>query len=199
MTWNHQNQPEWPSVERTALDTDTGEEYQITFPATRVVKPALLNFDYPPTGIRITDIAEALAEQFELTEEQRVAKGKYGLIWKRHVNTAAISLVRSEKLLRIRHGWIINPEQHFKLFSFDPDASDDRPDVFISHATEDKDEIVRPLVDALIAHNVRVWYDESELGIGNNVRREIDKGLTKSRFGVVVLSHAFFRKELDSI
>ena len=70
---------EWPSVKKIALDTDTGEEYQITFPATRVVKPALLNFDYPPTGIRITDIAEALAEQFELTEEQRVAKGKIRL------------------------------------------------------------------------------------------------------------------------
>ena len=101
---------EWPSVERTALNPDTGEEYQITLPATRVVKQALLNFDYSPSGIHITDIAEALADQFALTEKQRVAKGKYGLVWKRHVNIAANSLVNLGQLLRIRVGWINNPE-----------------------------------------------------------------------------------------
>lgn len=115
------SQPEWPSVERTVLDPDTGEEYQIMLPATGVVKEALLNFDYPPSGIRIKDIAEALADQFALTEEQREAEGKYGLVWKRHVNIAANSLVNSEKLLRIRVGWIINTEQP----DIEPSESDD--------------------------------------------------------------------------
>ena len=188
------SQPEWSSVEGTALDPDTGEEYQIALPATRVVKQALLNFDYSSIGIRIRDITEALAEQFELTEEQREANGKYGPVWKRHVNIAANSLVNSEQLLRIKRGWIINPEQYFKLFSFDPDSSDHRYDVFISHATEDKDEIVRPLVDALIARGVRVWYDDFELRIGDSLRGKIDEGLANSRYGIVVLSHAFFQK-----
>ena len=77
-------------------------------------------------------------------------------------------------------------------------------DVFISHATEDKDEIVRPLADALISAGLRVWYDEFELRIGDSLRRKIDAGLARSRFGVVVLSHSFFAKnwpqyELDGL
>lgn len=77
-------------------------------------------------------------------------------------------------------------------------------DVFISHATEDKEEIVRPLAIALVGEGLRVWYDEFELRIGDSLRRKIDAGLSKSRFGVVVLSHAFFAKnwpqyELDGL
>jgi len=77
-------------------------------------------------------------------------------------------------------------------------------DVFISHATEDKDEVVRPLAHALQELGLRVWYDEFELRIGSSLRRKIDEGLARSRFGVVVLSHAFFAKnwskyELDGL
>ena len=77
-------------------------------------------------------------------------------------------------------------------------------DVFVSHANEDKDEVVRPLAHALQAAGLRVWYDEFELRIGDSLRRKIDMGLAKSRFGVVVLSASFFGKgwtnyELDGI
>ncbi len=77
-------------------------------------------------------------------------------------------------------------------------------DVFISHATEDKEEIVRPLANALVSAGLRVWYDEFELRIGDSLRRKIDAGLSMSRFGVVVLSHSFFAKnwpqyELDGL
>lgn len=77
-------------------------------------------------------------------------------------------------------------------------------DVFISHATEDKDEVVRPLARALRNQSLRVWYDEFELRIGDSLRRKIDAGLAQSRFGIVVLSHAFFEKnwtqyELDGL
>jgi hypothetical protein len=77
-------------------------------------------------------------------------------------------------------------------------------DVFISHAGEDKDEVVRPLAVALRDLNLAVWYDEFELKIGDSLRRNIDAGLNRCRFGVVVLSHAFFAKgwpnyELDGL
>lgn len=77
-------------------------------------------------------------------------------------------------------------------------------DVFISHATEDKNDLVRPLADALVSHDLRVWYDEFELKLGDSLRRKIDAGLANSRFGVVVLSHSFFAKnwpqyELDGL
>ena len=77
-------------------------------------------------------------------------------------------------------------------------------DVFISHAAEDKDEIVRPLANALKASGLTVWYDEFELVIGDSLRRKIDTGIAHSKFGIVVLSAHFFAKgwpqyELDGI
>lgn len=77
-------------------------------------------------------------------------------------------------------------------------------DVFISHASEDKERVVRPLARALINQGLKIWYDEFELKIGDSLRRKIDGGLAKSRFGIVVLSKDFFKKgwtnyELDGI
>lgn len=77
-------------------------------------------------------------------------------------------------------------------------------DVFISHASEDKDDFVRPLANALISHGLNVWYDEMTLRIGDSLRQKIDKGLANSRVGLVVLSPSFIKKgwtnyELDGI
>lgn len=77
-------------------------------------------------------------------------------------------------------------------------------DVFISHASEDKDDFVRPLAEELSGRDIRVWYDESTLKVGDSLRRKIDQGLARSRYGVVVLSGAFFVKnwpqyELDGM
>jgi hypothetical protein len=77
-------------------------------------------------------------------------------------------------------------------------------DVFVAHASEDKDSIVRPLAHALQDTGLEVWYDEFELRIGSSLRRSIDAGLANSRFGVVVLSASFFSKgwsnyELDGL
>lgn len=108
-------EPEWASspesVKRTAVDPDTNEEYEVPLPPTSVVKKALLDFDYPASGIQIKDIAEALADQLELTDKQREAKNTYGLVWRFHVNITANDLVNSGQLLKLRRGWIINPEQ----------------------------------------------------------------------------------------
>ena len=68
-------------------------------------------------------------------------------------------------------------------------------DAFISHASEDKEEIVRPLADALATAGFRVWYDSFRLTVGDSLRRSIDGGLSRSRFGIVILSEAFFNKE----
>lgn len=98
-------------VERTAGDPATGEEYQIQVPTTPLVKEALLGYEYPASGIQIKDIAEALAGQFGLSKEQSEARGKYGFVWKRHVNAAVYSLVSSGQLLKSKRGRIINPVQ----------------------------------------------------------------------------------------
>ena len=85
------------------------------------------------------------------------------------------------------------------------DTPDDRVfDVFISHTSDDKEDVVRPLATALRDAGLSVWYDEFELRIGDSLRRKIDMGLANSRFGVVVLSRAFFGRgwpeyELDGL
>ena len=65
-------------------------------------------------------------------------------------------------------------------------------DVFISHATEDKETFARPLAQALKDRGLRVWFDEFTLRVGDSLRESIDHGLGKSRYGIVVLSKAFF-------
>lgn len=77
-------------------------------------------------------------------------------------------------------------------------------DVFISHASEDKDAVARPLRDALTRLGVTVWLDEAQMRIGHRLRRKIDEGIRSSRFGVVILSADFLRKgwtnhELDGL
>jgi hypothetical protein len=42
--------------------------------------------------------------------------------------------------------------------------------------------------------NYSVWFDDAELTIGDSLSAEIDRGLAESRFGVVILSEAFFSK-----
>ena len=68
-------------------------------------------------------------------------------------------------------------------------------DIFICHASEDKEGFVRPLAEKLEAKGARVWYDELTVKVGESSRRGIDRGLANSKFGVVVLSEFFFRKE----
>lgn len=68
-------------------------------------------------------------------------------------------------------------------------------DIFISHASEEKEAFVRDLANALAAGGLKVWYDEFTLTLGDSLRRSIDQGLANSRFGIVVLSQSFFSKE----
>lgn len=68
-------------------------------------------------------------------------------------------------------------------------------DVFISHASEDKDSFVRALATALTEKGLSVWYDEHSLRIGDSLRRSIDQGLLYSEFGIVVISPRFLAKE----
>ncbi|MCU7977052.1 DUF1883 domain-containing protein [Shewanella sp. SP2S2-4] len=84
------------------------------------------------------------------------------------------------------------------------ESGEETHDVFISHASEDKDDFVRPLADALIVQGLNVWYDEMTLRIGDSLRQKIDKGLANSKVGLVVLSPSFIKKgwtnyELDGI
>jgi hypothetical protein len=66
--------------------------------------------------------------------------------------------------------------------------------LFISHATEDQPELVRPLAEAL-SGEYEVWYAEYQLVVGMSLFEEISKGLASSDHGIVVLSPHFFAKK----
>ena len=57
---------------------------------------------------------------------------------------------------------------------------DKKNDIFISHASEDKGVIVRPLAIILERLSIRVWYDEFSLQLGDSLIASIDKGLHES-------------------
>lgn len=67
--------------------------------------------------------------------------------------------------------------------------------IFICHASEDKEPFVRELANALIDKGLRVWYDDFSLTLGDSLRSKIDQGLANCRYGIVILSEAFFKKE----
>jgi hypothetical protein len=68
-------------------------------------------------------------------------------------------------------------------------------DVFISHASEDKEAFVDPLANALSKAGVKVWYDKFALAWGDTLRGTIDRGLASCRYGIVVLSPAFLKRK----
>jgi len=77
-------------------------------------------------------------------------------------------------------------------------------DVFICHASEDKDDVVRSLACMLRENHVEVWYDEFSIQVGDSIRRSIDKGLAQSRYGIIIVSPDFIKKrwtqhELDGL
>lgn len=70
-----------------------------------------------------------------------------------------------------------------------------RWDAFICHATEDKTEVARPLANLLESKGLHTWYDEFSLNVGDSLRRSIERGLAKSRYGIIIVSKNFFAKE----
>lgn len=76
--------------------------------------------------------------------------------------------------------------------------------IFISHASEDKNEIARPLADALRNDGFEVWFDEYSLTLGDSLEESIAYGITSCDFGVVIVSSLFLQKpwtksELDAL
>lgn len=75
--------------------------------------------------------------------------------------------------------------------------------LFLSHASEDKADLVQPLAERLRS-DFQVWYDKYELRLGDSLLAKISEGLGKCDFGVVILSKHFFGKkwpqaELDGL
>lgn len=70
----------------------------------------------------------------------------------------------------------------------------DLRDVFLCHAWDDRKEAAKELHDLLEAKGVSVWFSEKDVLLGSSLLREIDKGLIKSRVGIVLVTPALLRR-----
>lgn len=68
-------------------------------------------------------------------------------------------------------------------------------DIFISHASEDKATVAKPLAEMLESIGLKVWLDSNELNIGDSLTNKINQGIANSKFGVIILSQSFFSKD----
>ena len=66
----------------------------------------------------------------------------------------------------------------------------DLRDVFLCHAWDDRKEAAKELHDLLESLGVSVWFSEKDVLLGTSLLREIDKGLVKSRVGIVLVTPA---------
>ncbi|MBX7136302.1 MAG: toll/interleukin-1 receptor domain-containing protein [Fimbriimonadaceae bacterium] len=73
-------------------------------------------------------------------------------------------------------------------------ASRDVRDIFLCHAWNDRKEAAKELYDLLIARGVKVWFSEEDIQLGVPFLREIDKGLAKSRVGIVLVTPHFINR-----
>lgn len=67
-------------------------------------------------------------------------------------------------------------------------------DVFLCHAWDDRQGAARELHDLLELRGVSVWFSEKDVLLGASLLREIDKGLAKSRVGIVLVTPALLRR-----
>jgi len=70
----------------------------------------------------------------------------------------------------------------------------DRRDVFLCHAWDDRAGAAKQLHDLLESRGVSVWFSEKDVMLGTSLLREIDKGLARSRVGIVLVTPALLRR-----
>lgn len=70
----------------------------------------------------------------------------------------------------------------------------DLRDVFLCHAWDDRTGAAKELHDLLESRGVSVWFSDKDINLGTSLLREIDKGLAKSRVGIVLVTPALLSR-----
>lgn len=162
------------------------------------------------------DIVKAQQKRADLQKKQadkRTQRAKYAIDLQREIERENKKSVLEQKriqdlyeqkveaLTKSLNDALMAKQSSVNLYNQTDDAE---YDVFISHASEDKTPFVEELVKALQDKDVKVWYDSLSIAWGDSLRKQIDDGLKKSRFGIVVLSENYIKKgwtqyELDGL
>lgn len=112
------------------------------------------------------------------------------------VNFLEQLITRKNSLRQLRRvHYVLDSQPRLELPSGATHSPSQKYDAFISHASEDKDGLVRPLAVALQQLGYNIWYDDFQLKVGDSLRKSIDRGLVNSRFGIVILSPAFLDRK----
>lgn len=67
-------------------------------------------------------------------------------------------------------------------------------DVFLCHASEDKETVIRPIANALNDAGISYWLDEAEIKWGDSISAKVNSGFIQSKFMIVVISSTFLTK-----
>ena len=73
-------------------------------------------------------------------------------------------------------------------------ASLDLRDIFLCHAWDDRQGAAKDLYELLKVQGVKVWFSEEDIRLGVPFLREIDRGLAKSRIGIVLVTPNFLKR-----
>jgi RNA-directed DNA polymerase len=84
-----------------------------------------------------------------------------------------------------------NPSRFIRQMVFGADDYD----VFISHASEDKDEIARPIFEACAKLGLKAFLDEAHIGWGQSFTQKINTALGSARTVLAVVSSTSVAKE----
>lgn len=66
--------------------------------------------------------------------------------------------------------------------------------IFLCHAWDDRQGSAKELNDLLLRQGVSVWFSENDIGLGEPFLRAIDKGLAKSRIGIVLVTPSLLKR-----
>ena len=152
------------------------------------------------------DIARAQQRRADLQKKQadkRSQRAKYAVDLQREIEKEnKKSILEQKKMQEMYEQKVeaLTKSLNEALASNQPSTSlynqtdDSEYDVFISHASEDKSPFVEDLVKALQDREIKVWYDSLNIAWGDSLKSQIDNGLKKSTFGIVVLSENYIKK-----
>lgn len=68
-------------------------------------------------------------------------------------------------------------------------------DLFVSHASKDKEELVESLYRSLDKLGIKIFYDKESIEWGDKWKEAILDGVNKAEFAIIVISENFFGRE----
>lgn len=140
------------------------------------------------------DIAKKIAENAKKLSDARVALDKAQTDESKKMAQTSSAMQKAINTQEDKLSLLMNQFYPAETIDEEKNYTEKEYDFFISHASEDKEDFVRDLAEALSLKGFKIWYDETELLVGDSLRKKIDEGLACSRFGIVVISPNFVRK-----